>query len=834
MAIWKNILQRFNLSQKDPNSGVLSPKVHEKSVMHRINRMYPYRVKAEMDKWRQAITAAESVTRPDRRLLYALYKEVVLDAHLKTQLRIAHVTVQRAPFKVLRRNKESDDMKALLDKKWFRDFLRHTLDAEFYGHSLMEFEFWNRTPDGQFKTITLVPREHVRPEYGDILLQAGAVDSLPYRNEKAFSHLLEVGDNYDLGILQIVSRNIIWKNYSLADWSLRNEKFGMPFLTVNTASRQKNELDAKEEMARNFGANGWAIMDDQDEIKFVESQSGNGAHKTYEDNARYQDEQISKAINGQTGASDDKSYVGAAEVHERLLNDFTFARLQSLEDYINDTLLPFLIAFGYPMQKCRFAFSELEDWRNKKKEESKTTSSAAKDRKGEPAPSDEPDDEGEKKKLIREVDALYTLANKHTCCDRPPAPVQLSSIDLDSLLEKAVRNIYEKRVKAGDLDPDTWRHNVERLTKGLDEGFGRSTIAIEYDDPQYELSQHLRYNAMVFSAFKNHNEVSDMVAELTDATGKLVPWEQFRTKALAITGQYNKQWLEAEYNSAVAAGQMSVKWKDFKDQGAKYLRYTTIRDDRVRPAHQLLHGTTLPIEDPFWSKYFPPNGWNCRCDVQAISGDVKKVQPKGMPTDKEVPPTFRHNPGLTQEIFSKDHPYFKNFSKEDKKRVLNNLRNVMADADMYELVADPNNPDIMMPVHVTHDREERAENLRMAFWLKEKKMEGKLLGVGNVPGKTYPDFKTDAGLIIEFESPTVGTVNAIDRAIREAHRQGADIGFIEIPQDTSAVNIANGISNRFRRTKLSGIWIKWGDALYQFDKADVLSGKFIRGLYKKK
>ena len=140
MAIWTNLLTRFNLSsKKDANLPGYSPKVNEKSVIHRINKTYQYRIKAEMDKWRQAIISAESPQRPDRRMLHALYREVILDAHLKTQLRIAHVTIQRAPFVVFRRNKESDDIKTLLDKKWFRDFLRFALDAEFFGQDLKSF-----------------------------------------------------------------------------------------------------------------------------------------------------------------------------------------------------------------------------------------------------------------------------------------------------------------------------------------------------------------------------------------------------------------------------------------------------------------------------------------------------------------------------------------------------------------------------------------------------------------------------------------------------------------------------------------------------------------------
>lgn len=43
--------------------------------------------------------------------------------------------------------------------------------------------------------------------------------------------------------------------------------------------------------------------------------------------------------------------------------------------------------------------------------------------------------------------------------------------------------------------------------------------------------------------------------------------------------------------------------------------YVTVGDDRVREEHAALDGVTLPKDDPFWQRFFPPNGWNCRCQA---------------------------------------------------------------------------------------------------------------------------------------------------------------------------------------------------------------------------
>ena len=73
----------------------------------------------------------------------------------------------------------------------------------------------------------------------------------------------------------------------------------------------------------------------------------------------------------------------------------------------------------------------------------------------------------------------------------------------------------------------------------------------------------------------------------------------------------------ANMNSARAAGQ----WE--RAQRSKrvlpYVLYvrTTSSDPRVE--HLQWVGLILPIDDPFWRTHWPPNGWQCKCQVRMIS-----------------------------------------------------------------------------------------------------------------------------------------------------------------------------------------------------------------------
>lgn len=313
------------------------------------------RIKMEMKTLVNAAEAAVYPANPDRRDLIGIYERASKDAHVISQFQIAESKLVGEQFIVSRAGSDDQELTAMFKKPWFEDFIKLCFEAEMWGYTLVEF---GPIINGNWANVTAFPRRHVQPFSRNILIRPGDRQGIPYYDKPEALFLIELGKPKDLGRLEIISREVIWKNFSRTDWSQASEKFGMPLLNLKTDA-DDTELDRMEEMCRNFASNGWIITRTEDSVEFLETAKSD-IHKIYMENAKFCDEQISKCVNGQTSTSDEKAYSGSAQVHEGILEDFHAARLRHASNIVNYTLFPFLIYHGYNLENCSFRFPALD------------------------------------------------------------------------------------------------------------------------------------------------------------------------------------------------------------------------------------------------------------------------------------------------------------------------------------------------------------------------------------------------------------------------------------------------------------------------------------------
>lgn len=248
------------------------------------------------------------------------------------------------------------------------------------------------------------------------------------------------------------------------------------------------------------------------------------------------------------------------------------------------------------------------------------------------------------------------------------APINIFS---DDEIERIVIGVYSGLITPQSLDVATYLRVAEKLTNGVYNGFGKSLTDVEWNSPDYTMLNSLRNNVYVFSGAKQYHQVREMVDAIYDKD-RIKPFSEYKKTGTEIFKNYNENYLRAEYNAAISQSRSASAWMELEESAELLpnLTYLTVGDGRVRPEHSMLDGITRPITDKFWDKYFPPNGWNCRCWY--TQNDDKVTSLKGFKHPDTVPPEFMMNAGKDRIVFSDKHPYFK-VAKQDENLAANNF-----------------------------------------------------------------------------------------------------------------------------------------------------------------
>ena len=346
----------FSIFQSKPAAIATLKPERKKRLSEQLTNAPVDRVTMQMNNLRHAIDEALDVNNPSINNLILYYDNAMRDSHVRSQVTVAKNMVLASPFAIGRDGSDDTEAIKLLKRPWFEKFIGYSIDAELYGYSLIEF---GEIKNGEFQDCKIFPRRHIKPRSRMVLANPGDMAGFFYGDKLNDFYLVEVGDIESLGTLELVCREVIWKNFARVDWSAASERFGMPFVFMKTRLDDDAEVQKRARMLANMGTKGWAIGDLDDELSFVET-SKSDFYKIYAENAKYCDEQISKLINGQTGTSDEKAFVGSSEVHERILDNYTDSRLRRITNVVNYELIPFLTHHGYPLDGLQFRYTELD------------------------------------------------------------------------------------------------------------------------------------------------------------------------------------------------------------------------------------------------------------------------------------------------------------------------------------------------------------------------------------------------------------------------------------------------------------------------------------------
>lgn len=346
--------RRQNMAVKNDNSKMTQ---RREGYVSKIVPKTISRTRADISSWKNALRAADNVENPRRARLQNLYTDILLDAHLTSQIELRMQHSLSVPF-VLKRESEIDEKNTALLKaaSWKNEIDREILWADYRGNSLIELTTENNT-----LCVTSLPRNNIIPEKGILLLSEDDTTGIDYRNCREYgTWLLEFGSRTNYGLLNKAIPHVLFKRFAQSCWSELCEIYGIPPRFIKTDTQDPEMLSRAEAMLRDMGSAAYFIIDREESFEFAKGADTNG--DVYNNLISLCNSETSLLITGAVIGQDTKNGNRSKEESSiKLLDKIVQADKKTLESYWNGTVIPALVKIGILPEGLTYELQQEED-----------------------------------------------------------------------------------------------------------------------------------------------------------------------------------------------------------------------------------------------------------------------------------------------------------------------------------------------------------------------------------------------------------------------------------------------------------------------------------------
>lgn len=820
---------------------------------------------ADIGTWRTALNNA--ARNGDRVKLYELVDNVMLDPVLSSAVERRINKITNAEITFQRDGESVEEIDDIIDTPEFEELISEIAMSRAYGKSVIEVGF-----SPEFSAFSF-PRKHIKITNLDkplserkrfIAAKQGDRDGYDYTQDE---FILECGKDGDYGYIFKAAAYVIYKRGGFGDWAQYAEIFGMPFLVGTYNSADEKQRDMLFNALSMIGGKPIAAIPEGTGLQVHDT--GGSSTNLYDVFKKACDEQILISVLGQSMTTTNGSSRSQAEVHQDTEDGISQSDRRFVQRMLNKHLVPLLIKRGYAVDGGFFLFpdqgeniptKDRMDMAFKMREEGLEVDEdyffeisgvprSKEPTKKEPVVKDPEKKEDKKPPQVKLADAkdddaglvnwlkgffvvartMGSRANQnlqerwtsstHTGIEL--ADSVSSGVNVDKLFDQALRNIYKKKGgKIPLIEENLFHISNTAYQKGIDQQF--AAAGVEFGKKNQHFIDEFKTNAAVFSAFKNHRQTTEIAEQLLDETGNLRSFHEFKKAVLgtSIKSDYNKRWLQTEYNTAVRSARTAAKFKKFEAAKHLYpnLEFMPSTAANPREEHKEYYGTILPMDHPWWNSHTPPLDWGCECGIRNTD---KAITP--IPEDAEVlDPVFDNNPGKTAEMVNmKEHPYVKGVTDNNKQKQI--LAYALEKSAKWQTVKTKGGEVRVSP---EHGKAERKENIEIATYFANKYDHKIDLVPRSNEQKTADVYNRTLEHEQEYKQNKKSTISAIDNAIRRGGKQ-ADHLVIDIKSKIKTGDLENAIKGRVARSEnIKSVWIKIGKFDKQYTREQILSAGF--------
>ncbi len=345
--------------------GRKSPEEVKKNLSGFIAPVQLQRFRQDIQTWRDVLNEAESVWFPHRVRAQRLFIDTINNGHVAA-------CMERRKDLTLLRKWEFVDKSGKIDqrttdyfldtvkgqsqnKEWFNKFLSHALDSLFFGYSLIAL---GDIEDDSFPNLDIIKRWNVSPDRLNVTNFTYSISGAPFMEEpyknwhvyiKTYNDIGTSKSGYGLlykvALYEIFLRNLLGFNGDFV------ELYSQPYRVAKTTKTDEDERAELAAAVQQMGSSGWALIDPEDEIMFLETALGGTGYKGYDNLEVRLEKKISKiilghadaldSIPGKLGNSNEKSPADRA-MEDKQTKDGSF-----IANVVNNELLVNMRALGF-------------------------------------------------------------------------------------------------------------------------------------------------------------------------------------------------------------------------------------------------------------------------------------------------------------------------------------------------------------------------------------------------------------------------------------------------------------------------------------------------------
>ena len=328
------------------------------------------RIRQDVSTWRDAMREAEAGQFPHRVKMQRLFVDTVLNGHVSACIeKRKNLTLLRDIEVYNPDESENEELEALFETEWFRQFMSYALDAIFYGYTLVSL---GDIINGQYSKIDVIKRWYISPDRQNVTIHQynlSGYDFLkpPYDlwhvwcttpSENGMSNV-GYGLLYKVAVYEIINRAMLGFNADAA------ELYGQPIRVGTTTKTDEGERAEFASMLSQMGSSGWIVKDQLDSIEILQNTMGSTGFNIYADLEKRNEAKISKIILGHADALDstpgklgsDANGAAITALREIQTNDGKY-----IENIVNGLLIPKMRQVGFAIPEgVYFKFEDNED-----------------------------------------------------------------------------------------------------------------------------------------------------------------------------------------------------------------------------------------------------------------------------------------------------------------------------------------------------------------------------------------------------------------------------------------------------------------------------------------